>query len=289
MQIGHLIRKERLRQGRSLTELAALAGVKPESATSTESSVATIGTMNKIIGALGCRLTWKDYPTGQPIGAAIRLQRDEQKLSQVVLADRIGVTTRTLITLEKHSRGRMSVLRKLFKELQLKPKVLAKNRRLVPTMNTPEQDVVYTPSAMAVEIINHFSPEGVVLEPCVGSGNFFHALPDGIEKYYCEITENKDFFDWHLPVDWIISNPPWSQFRAFNIHAMEVANDIVWIIPLVHLSGKARIRDTRSMGFGVREILLLNTPKEWPQGGFQLAAVHLKRGFRGRIRLSQLL
>jgi hypothetical protein len=40
---------------------------------------------------------------------------------------------------------------------------------------------------------------------------------------------------------------------------------------------KARIRDMREAGFHIEDILLLDMPKEFPQSGFQLGAVYLRR------------
>jgi hypothetical protein len=140
---------------------------------------------------------------------------------------------------------------------------------------------------MARDVVEHFRPTGKILEPCRGDGSFFDAFPHNAEKLWCEIQDGQDFFDFHGQVDWIISNPPWSEFRAFNIHAMNLATNIVWIIPLVHLCGKARIRDVEAKGYGPREFLLLDTPATWPQGGFQIAAVHIQRQYAGPVAFSR--
>lgn len=175
--------------------------------------------------------------------------------------------------MENQSKGRMRVVNAVIKELRIKSKIVPKNRRLVPSKNAPELDVVYTPRELAQNVVDHFNPKGTVLEPCRGSGHFYDAFPSDTVKHYCEIDEGLDFFDWHEPVNWIISNPPWSQFRAFNLHAMGLAKNVVWIIPLVHLSGKARIKDVREMGFGLREIVLLDTPKRLAKGRFPACCI----------------
>lgn len=284
MSLGQLITKERQRQGHSMAEIARRSGITNNSVASVEEGSATILTMEKVITSLGCRLTWDGYPKGASLGNAIRQVRHQRGMSQADLGRATDVTTRTLITMESQTKGRMRILNAIVKELRIKPKIIPKNRRLVPTKNAPELDVVYTPRELAKSVIDHFQPKGSVLEPCRGSGHFFDAFPPDTTKHYCEIDEGLDFFDWHDPVDWVISNPPWSQFRAFNAHAMGLASNVVWIIPLVHFSGKARVRDVREMGFGFREIVLLDTPNDWPQGGFQLAAFHLRRGYAGPIR-----
>jgi len=48
----------------------------------------------------------------------------------------------------------------------------------------------------------------------------------------------------------------------------------------------ARIRDINEKGFGIKEILLLDTPKSFPQSGFQVGCFYLKRGYKGDIKFS---
>ena len=69
-------------------------------------------------------------------------------------------------------------------------------------------DTVQTPVNMAKTIIDFFEPNGVVLEPCRGIGNIYNQLPE--PKDWCEITQGRDFLDYHSNVDWIITNPPYS-------------------------------------------------------------------------------
>lgn len=54
---------------------------------------------------------------------------------------------------------------------------------------TLDKDVVYTPDWCARDIVQHFKPEGRVLEPSKGGGAFLQYLP-GAE--WCEITEGRD-------------------------------------------------------------------------------------------------
>lgn len=143
-------------------------------------------------------------------------------------------------------------------------------------------DVVMTPSVLAEMIVLHFKPEGKILEPCMGDGVFFNLL-EGAE--WCEISKGKDFFDYEGRVDWIVTNPPWSIFRPFLIKSLEVADNIVFLIPLVHFFGKARLREIKKAGFGFKEMIFVDTPKSFPQMGFQLGVVHLKRGFTGECKI----
>jgi len=145
---------------------------------------------------------------------------------------------------------------------------------LVPRKNTPDRDVVMTPPDLAKDILTHYKPMGKVLDPSAGDRAFT------IDKW-CEITEGLDFFDWQEKVDWIITNPPWSKIKEFILHGMKVSDNIVYLAPINHFITKARLRLIRENGFGIKEFYLTRTPKEWPQSGFQIAAVHLQRDYKG--------
>ena len=108
-------------------------------------------------------------------------------------------------------------------------------RRLIPT-NTKREDCVQTPLDLAIDIVNHFKPQGAILEPCKGNGNFLQFLP-GAD--WCEINEGRDFFQWSKRVDWIITNPPWSKIRDFLNHSMCVAQHIVFLMTVNHVWTKA--------------------------------------------------
>jgi hypothetical protein len=156
--------------------------------------------------------------------------------------------------------------------------------RLNPKTNTPDKDIVYTPEPLAIDIINHYNPQGRILDPCRGGGAFFNNLDNAD---WCEIAEGKDFFDYHNHVDWIITNPPWSLMRQFLQHGMSIADNIVYLTSINHYTTKRRIQDMQAAGFGIKEFFCVATPpKPWPQSGFQLAAVHTARGYEGPIIFS---
>ena len=104
---------------------------------------------------------------------------------------------------------------------------------------------------------------------------------------WCELGEGKDFLTYTDKVDWIITNPPWSKMQQFLAHGMKVADNIVYLTTINHYTTKRRIRDMREAGFALKEIYNVPTPKNpWPQLGFQLAAVHTQRGWKGDIKFS---
>lgn len=157
--------------------------------------------------------------------------------------------------------------------------------RYQPNRDYDSNDDVQTPSELAKRIVDHFKPKGKVLEPCRGDGNFLKWMPGA---QWCEIKEDRDFFTWSKRVDWVVTNPPWSLIRRFLQHAMVHADNIVFLVTVNHLWTKARIRDIGEFGFGIREICLLEMPKTFPQSGFQLGAIYLRRGWTGEIKLTDL-
>jgi hypothetical protein len=162
-------------------------------------------------------------------------------------------------------------------------------RRLVPSSGGGN-DCIWTPDALALSIVEHFHipPDALVLEPCSGGGAFLRAFEvAGLSHVQsCEVSEGIDFFRFTGHVDWIITNPPWSQMRSFLKHAYEVSDNVVFLVIITHVLGlKARLREMVAADFGVKEIFCVETPDNsaWPQSGFQLAAHHLQRGYRGPI------
>ena len=142
-------------------------------------------------------------------------------------------------------------------------------------------DKVWTPDDVAVRIVSHFAPSGKCLEPCKGGGAFMRAMP---LCDWCEIDEGRNFLTTEGKWDWVVTNPPWSQFRPFLLKSMEVADNVVFLSLLNAWFMRARVRDMRNAGFGIVEVLMLDTPKKpWPQTGFQLSAVHVKRGYHGPV------
>lgn len=152
-----------------------------------------------------------------------------------------------------------------------------------PNRNYKSDDIVMTPPDLAYRLVKHFNPQGKGLEPCSGTGNILRFLPNAD---WCEITKGRNFFDYDEKVDYIFTNPPWSKIKDFLTHSLEIANDIYFLLTINHIWTKARLREIFQNGFGIKEIRLIDTPKEFPQSGFQLGMVHIQKGWRGDIKIS---
>ena len=178
--------------------------------------------------------------------------------------------------------------------------------RYQPTQARKGNDDVQTPPELAEQVAFHFlwpimAQRIDILEPCQGDGNFVNA----IRRRLCacwrlaafDIKDGVDFLEGHpdsflrdtlYAWDWIITNPPWSKIRPFLDRSMAIADNVVFLMTVNHAFTKARIRGVAAAGFGLKEILLLDTPKKetgWPQMGFQLGAVHWQRGYVGPVTI----
>lgn len=143
-------------------------------------------------------------------------------------------------------------------------------------------DRVYTPDSLALRVVRAILsryPElakASVLEPCAGKGAFVRALNAcDVTPGTCEIDDGSDFMDFSGQVGWIVTNPPWSKIRDFLQKSMAVAHDVFFLAPIPNLMTKARLRDMKESGFSIQHMWLIDTPKEFPQSGFQLVVAHI--------------
>ncbi len=111
-------------------------------------------------------------------------------------------------------------------------------------------------------------------------GAFIKYLP-GAE--WCEIDQGKDFFNWNRKVDWIITNPPYSQYFNFLQHSFEVADNVVFLQFINAFFMRKRVRCMVDMGFEIKDIWYVDTPpKPWPQTGFQVGCIYWKKKWEGK-------
>lgn len=146
-------------------------------------------------------------------------------------------------------------------------------------------DVIYTADWAAQDMVEHFKPSGSILEPCKGGGVFLKYLPPQTE--WCEIEEGKDFFSWHKQVDWCFGNPPYSIFTDWLIHSFEVAENSVYLIPNNKVFTASRANKIYRKYGHPCHMRFLGTGKQLGfTFGFDMCAVHFKRGYFGGMSLS---
>jgi hypothetical protein len=149
-------------------------------------------------------------------------------------------------------------------------------------MNKNGGDKILTPDWCADDMVRHFNPTGRILEPCKGNGVFLKYLPKNTR--WCEIDEGIDFFDWHEPVDWIITNPPFSLVRKFRAHAQEVSRNVVFLLPAWKAFTAYGSASSAAKSARMCEIRWYGTGSKlgFPMGN-GIAAIHWSRGYSGPI------
>jgi transcriptional regulator with XRE-family HTH domain len=285
MHISQQIVVLRAQSNHSLVAVAELSQRSIPTVRSVEAGTGSIGSMLAVLRAIGGVINWQGNGMAQ-LGTAFADERKSHGISQRSMASMIGVTQPTIIALEVRDTGRMATLQNYADALNIQIRVRMEKQpkqkpRLIPKKNDTHADRVFTPTQLAAQIIEHLPLSGHVLDPCRGGGAFFGQFPDHVVPHWCEIDNGRDFLTWQKPVDWIVTNPPWSKFRSFLTHGMTIADNVVYLAAFTHFTTKARVRDIQSHGFGMRSIIYVPTPKEWPSSGFQMAAVWLQRGYQG--------
>lgn len=150
---------------------------------------------------------------------------------------------------------------------------------------TKQGDIVFTPEWVARDMVNFFQPSGIILDPCKGSGVFLRFLPSGTK--WCEQSEGKDFFTWSSPVDWVVSNPPYSKTREWFRHSYRIAQNLLYLVPIRNVfSGHGFIVEIYRFG-GIRHLRFYGTGNGlgFPMGN-AIAAFHIERGYKGDISTS---
>lgn len=144
----------------------------------------------------------------------------------------------------------------------------------------PSADVVYTPEQVSRQIISYLNPSGVCLDPCKGDGAFYKYLPEG--ALYCEITEGKDFFDFNDKIDWIIGNPPYSNFKEFLEHAFMIAENVSFLVPTNKVFQRQVIMDMICRYGGIKSMIVYGSGSliGFPFG-FSVGNYHFQRGYKG--------
>jgi len=118
-------------------------------------------------------------------------------------------------------------------------------------------DVFDTPISLAKLLIEmaEIKESDRVLDPCRGTGIFFDNLPP-CRKDYCEITEGKDFFDYHESADVIIGNPPFSQLKQWLEHsAILCPRKICYVLGCLNLTPQ-RVSFLKRHGYKLTKIHL---------------------------------
>ena len=146
-------------------------------------------------------------------------------------------------------------------------------------------DVHYTNSRVASTIVDHYKPKGVVLEPFRGAGAFYDHLPKN--SRWCEIEKGLCFFKYKSHVDWIVTNPPYSNLTDVMKHAFSISVNTVLLVPMSKIySSVPRMNLVRNES-GMKEQLIFGSGRSIGfNTGFVFAAIHFERGYKGAVKVS---
>jgi len=125
----------------------------------------------------------------------------------------------------------------------------------------------YTNEQMVKDLIISTSLSGSILD--AGSGKnkvWYKNIPNGLEKYECEIEDGNDFMEWNKKVDWIIGNPPYHESWKFTEKALKIANNgIAWLVNNQALNSHftpKRLQIMNDYGFTLKSIKVV-ADKRW--------------------------
>lgn len=120
---------------------------------------------------------------------------------------------------------------------------------------TGANDVIYTPKDLAAELVAEVPIQAhqTVLDPFRGGGAFYDHLA-GAE--WCEIQMGRDFFERSAPIDWCVSNPPWSIVDDVLGHTCEISQIGFAYLLANHGVTPRRLEIVEAAGFGLTKMRL---------------------------------
>lgn len=142
-----------------------------------------------------------------------------------------------------------------------------------------KNDVVFTPDDIAKAICETFQPLGKVLEPCKGEGAFMQFLPANSD--WCEIAEGRNFYDYNQKVDWIVTNPPYSDFNRFLDHSFNLADNIVLLVPIAKIFKSMKTIDIVFRYGGIVACFFIGAHRCGFPFGFPCGIFYFKRNYYG--------
>ena len=124
-------------------------------------------------------------------------------------------------------------------------------------------DVFITPLELAkkhIDFLDNIKDDDLWLDPCKNNGSYYNQFPTN-KKEYCEILENKDFFDYNGNPDIIIQNHPYSLTDKWIKKNIELKPRIIsFLIGIGNLTAR-RIEILENAGYGLSKIKMLKVYK----------------------------
>jgi hypothetical protein len=101
-----------------------------------------------------------------------------------------------------------------------------------------------------------YNEDDVWLDPCRNSGNYYNQFPTN-NKDWCEILDDKDFFDYHGKVDIVVQNPPYSLMNKWIEKNIRLNPRVIsFLIGIGNLTTK-RIETLEKAGYGLTKLKMM--------------------------------
>lgn len=145
-----------------------------------------------------------------------------------------------------------------------------------------ERDVFSTPDDLARDLVASvpFDPRREsVLDPFRGGGAFWRHLPDG--SPWDEITDGRDFFARVEPVDWIVSNPPWSKVDEVLDHSARLCRRGFAYLLASHAITPRRLERLAGLGFRLSSLRLVKVWRWYGMSAFSIFERDARPGVLG--------
>ena len=139
--------------------------------------------------------------------------------------------------------------------------------------NKPK-DIFITPLELSKSHIDmiEYNDNDIWLDPCKNNGSYYNQFPNN-NKDYCELLENKDFFNYNKKVDIIIQNPPYHLIDKWIDKNIELNPRIISLLIGINNLTTRRIEKLNVNGYGLSKLRML---KVWSWFGMSLIVVFEK-------------
>jgi hypothetical protein len=119
-------------------------------------------------------------------------------------------------------------------------------------------DIFITPLDLAKKQIDmiDYNDNEIWLDPCKNNGSYYNQYPND-NKDWCEILDNKDFFEYDKKVDIICQNPPYSIINKWIDKNISLNPRVIsMLIGNNNLTTK-RVETLEKAGYGLTKLKML--------------------------------
>jgi phage N-6-adenine-methyltransferase len=205
--LGDALCKFREQSGLTQGSLADKALLSVPTIRHLEKGFGSLQSFAKLLDALELQLTGRNLPPGPSIGHQLAALRKRRALSQRKLAELLSTTQPTIVSIERHSKGRLSVLDRMLTALGAGPVLLPRGTSLPFYASAANASVVHnwqTPKDLLERLYLVFGPFD--LDPCSPT----HDRSKAPVKARIHFTQQDDGLSlpWHGTV---FLNPPYGR------------------------------------------------------------------------------